>query len=317
MSAARGARRGATYVELNVVTRHPEFAEEVLLAHGALSVTQVDAGDTPVLEPAPGETPLWPRTRCVGLFPAGTDLDAPARALRDILPDGAGVIVTSARLADRDWVRIWLRDWKPLRFGAHLWVTPRAKRKAIRDRKATVVTLDPGLAFGTGTHPSTALCLDWISGEDLRGARVLDFGCGSGVLGIAALKRGATRVTAVDLDPQALAATRANARANRVEKKIAVRAPERYRVRAHDVVLANILAQPLIRLAPVIAGSLAPGGRLVLAGLLPAHADEVAEAYAPWCGEMLRTHRDGWVRLSGTRPARRSAARHRRKASAK
>lgn len=312
-----GKRRRSTYVELNVITRHPEFAEEVLLAHGALSVTQVDAGDDPVLEPAPGETPLWPRTRCVGMFAAGADLDPPARALREILPDGAAVIVTSTKLADRDWVRIWLRDWKPLRFGAHLWVTPRAKRKAIRDRKATVVTLDPGLAFGTGTHPSTALCLDWIAGEDVRGAKVLDFGCGSGVLGIAALKRGAASVTAVDLDPQALAATRANARANRVERKIAVKAPEKYRVGSYDVVLANILAQPLIRLSPVIGGSIAPGGRLVLAGLLPAHADEVAEAYEPWVGEMLRTHRDGWVRLSATRTARRSAARQRRKASAK
>lgn len=311
------SRRGAAHLELTAISRYPDFAEELLLAHGAQSVTQVDAGDTPVLEPGPGETPLWPCTRCTGLFPAGSDLAPAIAALRQILPDGAGAIVTTAKLADRDWVRIWLRDWKPLRFGAHLWVTPRAKRKAIRDRKATVVTLDPGLAFGTGTHPSTALCLDWVAGADLAGARVLDYGCGSGVLGIAALKRGAARVTAVDLDPQALAATRANARTNRVQHRIAVRAPDKYRVARFDVVLANILAQPLIALAPVIGGSLAPGGRLVLAGLLPAHADEVAAAYEPWCGAMERTHRDGWVRLAGTRAARRSAARQRRSARAK
>lgn len=311
----------AGHLELNVLSHHPEFAEEILLAHGAQSVTQLDAGDDPVLEPGPGETPLWPQTRCVGLFPKGTDLAPAIAALRSILPDGEKAIVTRAALADRDWVRLWLRNWKALRFGKRLWVTPRAKRRQIRGRNAVVVTLDPGLAFGTGTHPSTALCLDWIAAADLTGARVLDFGCGSGVLGIAALKCGAKSVMAVDIDPQALAATHANARANRVDKKVTVRLPKQYRGGRYDVVLANILAGPLVQLAPVIGGSLAPGGSLVLAGLLAAHADEVAEAYRPWCGDMERAGREAWVRLSGTcaadGPSSRSAARQRRKARPK
>jgi ribosomal protein L11 methyltransferase len=287
--------------QLVVLTRHPDFAEEILLAHGAQSVTQVDAADDPVLEPAPGETPLWPRTRTIGLFDPATDLAPAIAALRDTLPDGASAIVTTAQLDEQDWVRIWLRDWEPRRFGARLWVTPRAKRSAITDRDATIVVLDPGLAFGTGTHPSTALCLDWLAGAPLRGASVLDFGCGSGLLAIAALKLGAARATAVDIDPQAIVATRDNARANAVQGQLDAGLAADYRPAPHDVVLANILAQPLIALAPVLAGSLAPGGALVLAGLLAAQADEVQAAYADLCDWQPRVEREGWVRLCGRR----------------
>ena len=289
------------YVELSVLSRYPDFAEEILLAHGAQSVTQVDAADDPVLEPAPGETPLWPRTRTVGLFDAGADLAPAIAALRETLPDGAAAIVTTAALAEQDWVRIWLRDWQPLKFGRRLWVTPRAKRDEIRDSDATVVVLDPGLAFGTGTHPSTALCLDWLAGADLRGKSVLDFGCGSGLLAIAALKLGAARATATDIDPQAVLATVENARTNGVHEQMTTLLAADYRPGAHDVVLANILARPLIQLAPVIGASLGKGATLVLAGLLPSHADEVEAAYTKWCEWSPRVERDGWVRLYGRR----------------
>ncbi len=221
--------------QLVVLTRHPEFAEEILLAHGAQSVTQVDAADDPVLEPAPGEAPLWPRTRTTGLFDEGTDFAPAIAALRDTLPDGAAAIITTAELEEEDWIRIWLRDWKPLKFGARLWVSPRAKLDEIQDPGATIVALDPGLAFGTGTHPSTAMCLQWLAGADLAGRSVLDYGCGSGLLAIAALKLGAARASAVDIDPQALVATRENALANGVAGRLDARLASDFTPAPHDI----------------------------------------------------------------------------------
>jgi ribosomal protein L11 methyltransferase len=285
--------------QLVVLTRHPEFAEEILLAHGAQSVTQVDAADDPVLEPAPGEAPLWPRTRTTGLFEAGADFAPIIAALRDTLPDGAGAIITSAELEEQDWIRIWLRDWKPLKFGKRLWVSPRAKLDEIRDPGVIVVALDPGLAFGTGTHPSTALCLEWLAATALGGRSVLDYGCGSGLLGIAALKLGAARVSAVDIDPQALVATRENALVNGVAGHLEAHLAADFAPAPHDVVVANILAGPLVELAPRLCGALAPGGAIVLAGLLEQHAIDVARAYAPWCELAAGARADGWVRLEG------------------
>ena len=291
------------FTNLTVLSRFPDFAEEVLLAHGAQSVTQVDAADDPVLEPGPGETPLWPRTRTIGLFDEAQDLAPAIAALRDTLPDGAGAIVTTAELEDQEWVRIWLRDWKPLRFGERLWVCPRAKLDEIGDPGAVVVALDPGLAFGTGTHPSTALCLEWLAGAELAGKTVLDYGCGSGLLAIAALKLGAAQATAIDIDPQALTATRENAVANGVADRLTVLAAADYRERPHAVTVANILAGPLAALAPRLTASTARGGALVLAGLLPAHAPEVERAYAAAFEWRPVTEREGWVRLEGRRRA--------------
>ena len=289
------------FPQLVVLTRYPDFAEEILLAHGAQSVTQVDAADDPVLEPAPGEAPLWPRTRTIGLFAETIDLAPAIAALRETLPDGAGAIVTTAELEDQEWVRIWLRDWKPLRFGAHLWVSPRAKLAEITEPGAVIVALDPGLAFGTGTHPSTALCLEWLAAANLAGKSVLDYGCGSGLLAIAALKLGAAHATAVDIDPQALTATRENAQVNGVDDRIEVLAAADYREHPHDLVVANILAGPLAQLAPRLTASTAPGGALVMAGLLAAHAPEVQRAYGQAFDWQLTTGREGWVRLEGRR----------------
>lgn len=286
------------YQQLHVLSRHPEFAEEILLAHGAQSVTLLDAADDPVLEPAPGETKLWPRTRTVGTFDEGHDFAPVIAALRATLPDGDAAIVTTAALEEQDWVRIWLRDWQPLRFGARLWVSPRAKLGEIRDRDAVIVALDPGLAFGTGTHPSTALCLEWLAHAELAGRTVLDYGCGSGLLAVAALKLGAARATAVDIDPQALLAARENAASNGVAGRLQVRAAAGP-PGAHGVVIANILARPLIELAPRLLAACAPGGRIVLSGLLETHADEVRAAYAGGCEWGPLARREGWVRLDG------------------
>jgi ribosomal protein L11 methyltransferase len=296
--------------QLIVLTRFPDFAEEVLLARGAQSVTQVDAADDPVLEPGPGEAPLWPRTRTIGLFPAKHDLGPVIAALRETLPDGTAAIITTAALKDADWVRIWLREWKPLRFGERLWVSPRAKVRSIRQRNAVVVALDPGLAFGTGTHPSTALCLEWLAAADVAGKSVLDHGCGSGLLAIAALKLGAARATAVDIDPQALLATRENAAANGVAGRLAVVDANAYRPARHDIVIANILARPLVELAPRLRASAAAGATLVLAGLLRAQAAQVRAAYRSWLRFRPARISEGWVRLEGTpMPGRRASGR--------
>lgn len=306
---SRPRRRDKSFHELNVLTLHPEFAEEILTAHGALSVSFVDAADNPVLEPAPGATPLWPRTRTVGLFKKDQDFAAVIAALQDTLPDGKAAVVTTAHLPDKDWVRIWLRDWKPLRFGKKLWVTPHEKRKQIKQKEAVIVTLDPGLAFGTGTHPTTALCLDWLADAPVAGKTVLDYGCGSGLLAIAALKLGALEATGTDIDPQALTASKDNARINGVARRFSVHQAKGFKAKRYELVLANILSGPLVALAPRLIKALKPGGTLILSGLLEKHAREVRAAYAPAVKWKPGVKREGWVRLEGTRVAQAGTAR--------
>ncbi|HEX4895805.1 MAG TPA: 50S ribosomal protein L11 methyltransferase [Solimonas sp.] len=285
------------WLQLRVRSRHPEFAEEVLLAHNAAAVSFVDAVDDPVLEPAPGETPLWQDTVTLGLFVENTDLDPVREGLRDLLPDGAQAEMSVELIEDQDWVRVWLKDCPPLMFGQRLWVVPHEKVSEVTQADAVILRLDPGLAFGTGTHPTTALCLEWLAGEDLRGKTVLDFGCGSGVLAIAALLLGAERAVCVDIDPQALTATRNNAADNGVAERITTLLPADFVPFPADVVLANILANPLVQLAPQIASSIASGGHLVLAGLLDRQAEEVRAAYLPWFGFLPDAKREGWTRL--------------------
>ncbi|MGQ0699436.1 MAG: 50S ribosomal protein L11 methyltransferase [Panacagrimonas sp.] len=290
------------FLQIRVLSAHPEFAEEILLACGACSVSLVDAGDDPVLEPAPGATPLWSRTVTIGMFDADADADAAhiQASLREHLPDGAGLELSTELVKDQDWVRVWLKDCVPMKFGERLWVCPHEKR--IDEPGCATLLLDPGLAFGTGTHPSTALCLEWIARNEVRDCDVLDFGCGSGILGIAALKLGAARCTAVDIDPQAILATRDNAAQNNVADRMhalehdAVFAPF-----PADLVLANILARPLIELAPLLASSARTGGHIVLAGLLTRQAEEVRAAYADQFEFEPDATREGWTRLAGRR----------------
>jgi len=288
------------WLQLRVHSRYPEFVDEILQACGASAVSFIDAEDDPVLEPAPGETPLWSNTVTLGLFPEKTDLQPVLDALREQLPDADTLQVSDELVEDQDWVRVWLKDCPPLKFGERLWVCPHEKR--VDEPGSVTLLLDPGLAFGTGTHPSTALCLEWLATHDVSDQHVLDFGCGSGILAIAALLLGARHAVAYDIDPQAIQATRDNAVVNGVSDRLTTVDPER-RVEPFpaDLVLANILARPLIELAPQLSATIRSGGALVLAGLLDRQADEVRAAYAPWFDFEPDHCRDGWTRLYGRR----------------
>ncbi|HMB38773.1 MAG TPA: 50S ribosomal protein L11 methyltransferase [Wenzhouxiangellaceae bacterium] len=272
-----------------------EAAEEALWALGAQSVTLLDAGDQPLLEPGPGETPLWPESTVEALLP-------------DDLPDQNVLLALSADqlisspadvdfelLSDRDWVRAWMDRFQPMRFGESIWICPSHIEPKAEWR--VVVRLDPGLAFGTGTHPTTALCLEWMDAVEFTGRTVTDYGCGSGVLAVAAALKGAATVFAIDHDPQALTATHANALRNGVSERIETALPGNLEDTRADVVLANILAGPLVELAEHIAGLVRPGGALVLSGILDEQADAVQRVYAPLLGKARRVSREGWVRL--------------------
>ena len=276
-----------------------QAAEEAAGACGACAVTFVDAHDDPVLEPAPGELRLWPTTRVKCLFAHDRDVAGLTRTLGATL-DIDPALIGAQRIADRVWEREWLKDFHALRFGRRLWVCPRHERVAQPD--AAVVTLDPGLAFGTGTHASTALCLEWLDAHFPDSpARVIDFGCGSGVLALAAARLGAGEVHAFDLDPQALIATRDNARTNALQAQVHVHDDASTLPRGADVLLANILAGPLRELAPRFASLVRPGGQVVLAGLMAEEVVDVTDAYAA-CFDVARCgERESWVCLAGRR----------------
>lgn len=289
------------WIELVVNSRYPEFVEELLIASGAQAVTQTNAADEPVLEPLPGATPLWLKTFTAGLFDADTDLSKVREFLSQSLPGDDARHFLEREVTDQDWVRYWQKTATALCFGERLWVCPSGQEARIPD--AIVVRLDPGLAFGTGSHPSTALCLDWLACAHLEGAHVLDYGCGSGILAIAALRLGAKEAQATDIDEQALSAAFENARRNDVSHRIIVERPEslaRYG-RDFDVVVANILAKPLIDLAPRLSCYVARNGHIVLAGILDRQVNEVRKAYETWFHFEAPTTRDGWVRLVGRR----------------
>jgi ribosomal protein L11 methyltransferase len=278
---------------------NPGPAEAACFALGALSISLADAADDPVLEPAPGETPLWPQIRMRALYPADADPRMVAASLMAVLALPAEAIRIEA-VEDRVWEREWLKDFRPMRFGKRLWVCPGGQPPG--EPGAIVLELDPGLAFGTGTHATTAMCLEWLDGFPLAGLRVLDFGCGSGILALAALKLGAAFACAVDIDAQALIATRDNARHNGLLAQLEIRATGNHSPGPFDLVLANILAGPLRQLAPDLA-RLCPAGTLLLAGLLDAQAAEVADAYSPWFDIETAARRDGWIALIGHRRA--------------
>jgi ribosomal protein L11 methyltransferase len=320
-----------------------QAAEAAAELCGAAAVTFMDAGDEPVLEPAPGEVRLWRSTQVSCLFGQPRDSQALRRALAAVLGIQPAAI-TATSLADRPWEREWLKDFHALRFGRRLWICPSHERVA--DPDAVVVTLDPGLAFGTGTHPSTALCLEWLDAHfsgspapaehserraaqgldahfsgspapaehserraaqgldahlhESPGVRVIDYGCGSGVLGLAAARLGACEVHAFDIDPQALTATAANAAANGLGS-LQVHASWRTLPAGADVLLANILAAPLCSLVPRFAALVRPGGQLVLAGLMAHEEAEVTAAYAT-CFDVRRCgDRDDWIAVAGPR----------------
>jgi ribosomal protein L11 methyltransferase len=265
---------------------------------GAYAITFVDAGDEAVLEPAPGEVRLWPATRVRCLFPEHAD----PSALVASLAAAVGVepaLVEAQEIGERVWEREWLRDFHALRFGRRLWVRPH--HEVVADPDAVVVALDPGLAFGTGTHATTALCLEYLDEHFTTGARVIDYGCGSGILGLAAAKLGAAAVHAYDIDPQALIATRDNAIANGVAGKLHLHESTTTLPEGVDVLLANILSKPLCALAQRFATLVRPGGSVVLAGLMQSEAADVTGAYTAWFDVTRFAERDGWVCLSARR----------------
>jgi ribosomal protein L11 methyltransferase len=284
---------------LTTAREQVEAIEARLLAAGALAVTVGDAGDVPVLEPAPGETPLWPENTLTALFPQDTEL-APLGAALTVEFELAATPRIEA-VEDQDWERAWMDDFRPMRFGQRLWICPSWQEPP--EAGAVNLILDPGLAFGTGTHPTTALCLEWLDANPPIGALVLDYGCGSGILSLAALKLGARHAWGVDIDPQALTATQTNAERNGIAAgNLYAVGPQELPPLEADLVIANILSGPLVELAPALCAHLKPGGHLVLSGILAEQADTVRAAYTAcidrWEADAVR---DGWVRLTGQR----------------
>jgi ribosomal protein L11 methyltransferase len=292
-----------SWLELRVhVSRaNAALVENLLEGWPVLAVTLTDEADDPVLEPGVGETPLWPSVCITALFDAGVDIQALTRLLSLVPGVDRPQQVSTRKIQDQAWTRSWMDRFRPMQFGQGLWIVP-GERTAPAEAHH-VIRLDPGLAFGTGTHPTTRLCLQWIDGHDFSGQAVVDYGCGSGVLGIAAAVKGARQVCCVDNDPQALIATTDNAGRNSVEAIVQTQAVEQYEVGPFDVVLANILAAPLVELAPLLTASLVPGGHLVLSGILEEQVEEVSAAYHAMIGSPDVTIDEGWARLAMTAPA--------------
>ena len=289
-------------ITLSSTPENSEFLEEMLLLCGAGAVSMLDGADQPVFEPLKGTTPLWQDTQVMGLFEADTDGDALLDYLtsgwQDTFPDTNFPSHKLEILEDKDWERQWMDRFEPIQFGERLWVCP--SWKPIPDPTAANLMLDPGLAFGTGSHPTTALCLQWIAQQQWQGKTVIDYGCGSGILAIAAVLMGATHVAGVDNDTQALTATMDNAQRNGISSNtIPVFLPEEIPHKAVDVMLANILAGPLIDMAAGLAKLTKPAGLITLSGILEHQANAVIEAYEPWFDMHTVVSKDEWVRIDG------------------
>ena len=285
-------------LKIEVAATAAEQLSDCLTDLGANAVTFEDAADQAVFEPPPGETRLWQTTRVVGLFAADTDMTGIIAALRttlDIPPSHARVDI----LEDQVWSRAWLEHFKPSRFGQRLWVIPSGY--APPDPHGANLYLDPGLAFGTGTHPTTALCLKWLDAHPPEGQTVIDYGCGSGILAVAAALLGATQVDAVDHDPQALIATRENAVKNNTGDRVWTGLPAELRPMEADLILANILANPLIELQPRLTTRVRPGGHIVLSGILRPQLDNVLESYKNNFDIKDVNFEDDWCRIAGRR----------------
>ncbi len=285
--------------------REHERFEAALMDAGALSVTLLDAdagtlAEVAVLEPGVGETPIWPSVELHALFDESVDRAAIEYCATSLmLPPATGAW---REVADQAWERAWLADFKPMRFGRRTFIVPSTHEvpPEANHEEAAVVRLDPGLAFGTGTHATTSLCLEWLDGLALDGATIADVGCGSGVLAIAALKLGATHAIGIDNDPQALIASRDNAERNDVSARLELLDASATPRATAGAIVANILAGTLTEHASRIVKWGRPGAFIAVSGVLPGQqAEEVAAAFLPWCGMLARSERDGWVRLSG------------------
>ena len=292
-----------TWLQLRFICDEVTAAQlaEHLSEVGSLAVSLDDAEDQPLYEPLPGATPLWTNTRVTGLFP-GTRSSAPllAELQRRVAPARLPVpeMVT---LEDQQWVRLYQDAFEPTCFGGRLWVVPSWRQAPAFEAGQVGMVLDPGIAFGTGAHPTTAMCLAWLAGEDMLDRQAVDYGCGSGILSVAAAKLGARCVWAVDNDPQALEATCRNAGANGVDEQLRVHLPRDLPPLTADLLVSNILANTLSDLARTLSTLLVPGGRLALAGILEEQSAAVIARFAPWCALHRIEQREGWVLLAGTR----------------
>lgn len=284
-------------LRINTTSEHADAIGDMLSANGSQAVTYVDAKDTPMYEPKPGEVLLWPDTQVVGLFEADADMKRILERLAKAKVLGPDFKYKLEPLEDKDWEREWMDNFHPMQFGERLWICP--SWRDVPDPNAVNVMLDPGLAFGTGTHPTTALCLRWLDGIDMTDKTVVDFGCGSGILALAALKLGAKRVIGIDIDPQALQATKENARRNGVEDRLDVFLPENQPVLKADVVVANILSGPLLDLREVITGYCKSDGLLVLSGILAEQVPTIEQAYANNISLEPSAIDGEWARVSG------------------
>jgi ribosomal protein L11 methyltransferase len=325
-------------LKLHCGKSNAESLETLLWESGAVSVTLTDAEDEPLFEPKVGETPLWQAMVLTGLYEGDTDADDLQQRLRSAWHWGELPALRFSALPEQDWVRAWLDDFKPMRFGQRLWVCPSwwlnqdkpadadtwapsatdaqawsekhtALLQAMQQSDQVVMQLDPGLAFGTGTHPTTSLCLQWLDAQPIAGTRLIDFGCGSGILGIAALLLGATEVLGVDNDPQALTATIDNCHKNHIDlARFPLYLPPAFAkaqatgtITAVDGVMANILAGTLIELSAQIATLVRPSGWLLLSGILQPQSDAVITAFTPWFRDFSVAAEGDWVRISAIR----------------
>ena len=288
------------WLQLIIPTNETEADQlsDALMDQGAVSVTLQDMQDQPMLEPAIGTTPMWSQTRAVGLFDANQDLKQVIlnleQQLRKKIPDWKG-----EQLEDKDWVRAWMDDFKPMQFGEKLWVVPSTFEPP--QPEAANILLDPGLAFGTGTHPTTSMCLEWLDANPPVDKEVIDFGCGSGILAIGAILLGAKHAEAIDLDPQALIATIDNAEKNRVSHNIKTYLPKDFPNQSAPLLLANILASPLIELASYFADLTQANGDIVLSGILAEQAEDVLAAYQTNFDIQIWKQQGDWVCLAGTK----------------
>ncbi len=302
------------YLELTLPcteAQQPRY-ERALESVGALAVTLADAhADAPdeqaIFEPGVGQTPMWAELTLTALFEGGTSPELLLYALGAADEDLDWSQAAFREVEDQDWERAWMDQYVPLQFGERTWIVPwNQELPAQADTDAAaVVRLDPGLAFGSGTHPTTALCLQWLdelaTQGALDGATVLDFGCGSGILALAALKLGAAQAIGVDNDPQALTATADNAQRNGVDDRMQVFLPQDEPVAVYPVVVANILASALVELADTLTARVAPGGRLAMSGILAGQEDEVIARYAGDFEQLQAQRMEDWMRVTGVR----------------
>lgn len=295
-----------SWLQIKTLIR-PEQAdvfENWLVEAGACAITLTDAEDQPVFEPIRGTTPLWQSTQLTGLYDGKQNAQQMLATMQQLwqlnYPETPMPALQLEILEDKDWIREWMDSFKPMQMGQRLWIVPSWLKPPQPD--AVNLILDPGLAFGTGTHPTTRLCLQWLDSLDLEGETLLDFGCGSGILGIAGLLLGAKQAWGTDIDPQALQASQQNAQRNNLDPALfPVYYPEKCPDISCDVLVANILAGPLISLAEELASRIKSGGQLALSGILSHQAEEVSRAYNPWFELDKPTQEDDWVRITGIR----------------